>query len=223
MKYIKSLYISVLVLVTVLHVFLLINFVKNNKEIKISKKETVQKLDLRNVTVKPKPKPKPKPKVKPKPKPKPKVKPKPKPKPKVKPKPKPDFKKEPQKEEKIEEVPIVQKPEVEPVVKKQTLSASEAELIKSQYIRKIKKIIESKKYYPRKAKRLHHEGIVELHFTISADGSIKNIVIQEGSRYKELNKGAMKTLQSIKKFDPIPEKLGLKSWEIVVPIEYKIS
>lgn len=226
MKHLKTTSIFVFVFVVIVHLLLIMKLVTSDKLV-ATKKETVQKIDLRNVTLvskpkvqvkkkiklKPKKKPKPKKKIKPKPKPKPKkrVKPIAKPKPVLKPEPEPQE--EPQKE--VKEV----KPS-KPVVAKPKLSATQAEIIKSQYIQEIKNAIEEKKYYPRRARKLHHEGTVSVRFTILKDGTIKDISLENPSRFKRLNSGALKTLQSIGKFSPIPKELNLDDWEIVVPIEY---
>jgi protein TonB len=130
------------------------------------------------------------------------------PKPEVKPKPEqkpikePEIKSEP---ERVEEPPV---------------SASKIDVIKAQYIEELKKAIEDKKYYPKRAKRLKHEGIVQVCFTVLKDGSIKNVTVLRPSKYKRLNKGALQTLQKVDRFAPIPKELKLDQWEIVVPIEY---
>jgi len=228
LKHLKTTSISIFVFVTIIHLLLIMKFVTSDKLV-ATKKETVQRIDLRNVTLVSKPKviPKPKKKIKKKPKPKKKIKPKPKPKPKKrvkpiakpKPVPKPEVKPEPQaQEEPQKEVKEVKKSE--PVVAEPKLSASQVKIIQSQYIAEIKNAIEEKKYYPRRARRLKHQGVVTVRFTILKDGTIKDISLENPSRFKRLNSGALKTLQSIGKFSPIPKELKLDKWEIVVPIEY---
>ncbi|MFT7860329.1 MAG: energy transducer TonB [Sulfurimonas sp.] len=212
MKYIKTVFVTVFVFVVAVHMLMLVNIVTQEEAVAV-KKESVQKLDLRNVTIKPKPKPK----VKPKPKPKPKPVPKPKPIPEPEVVPEPEL--EPQEPEKVEEVEEV---EEQPVVEEPRLSAPEVEVIKSRYITKVKAAIEAKKYYPRRAKRLKREGVVEVRFTILKDGSVKDAALANPSRYKRLNKGALKTLKRVGKFAPIPQELKLDSWEVVVPIEYRL-
>jgi len=240
LKHLKITFVIVFVFVTIVHLLLIINLVTSDKLV-ATKKETVQKIDLRNVTLvsKPKvePKSKPKEKVKPTPqgKPKEKVEPKPKPRKKIIPKPKPKPKKKLEKRPKpVTKSKVIPKPKVKhktrakvkphKKVKKSKpvsrLSASKAKVIKSQYIRKVKSTIERKKYYPKRAKRLKHEGTVKVRFTILKDGSIKNVTLAHSSRYKRLNSGALQTLKRIGKFPLIPKALHLNQWEIVVPIEY---
>lgn len=216
MKRIKVVFLAVFIFVTSIHLLLILNLVSSS-ELIVPKKETVKRLDLRNVTLAPKPKPKPKPVLKPKPKPRPKpvLKPKPIPKPIVEP--------EPIIEEQKVQKPDEVEPELEPVVEQQTLCVEELEVIKAQYIKEVKSKIEQKKYYPKKAKRLKREGIVEVRFTIAKDGSVKDVELTNPSRYKSLNKGALKTLKSVGKFKPIPDELKLEEWEIIVPIEYRLK
>jgi len=225
LKHLKTTFIIVFVFVTIVHLLLIMKLVTSDKLV-VTKKETVQRIDLRNVTLvsKPKVEPKTKPKKKPKTKPKKKIKPKPKLKPKKRPKPITKPKIVPKQEVKPKTQPKVQpQKEVkksEPVVAEPKLTVTQAEIIKSQYIAEIKSEIEKKKYYPRRAKMLHHEGAVTVRFTILKDGSIKDVTLEHPSRYKRLNSGALKTLENVGKFSPIPKELKLDQWEIVVPIEY---
>lgn len=93
--------------------------------------------------------------------------------------------------------------------------------LKRSYIAKIRELIKSNLYYPRVAKRMRIEGVVKVSFVINKDGTISSIDIKSGSK-RILNQGALKTLKSIKA-PPIPEKLGVGSLDLFVPIEFKIG
>jgi periplasmic protein TonB len=197
--------------VVMLHAALLWSSEPLAESVAIEEKKRVQTLDLRQVTIetpKPKPHPRPKPKVKPKPKPVAEPMPLPEPEP-------------------IDEPEIAPEPEPEPVPESSAPSSqvpvSEAEVIKAAYIAAVKAAIEAKKYYPRKAKRLRREGIVEVRFTIGADGTLGSISLAGASRYRRLNDGALQTLRDVGRVAPIPEALGLEFWEIVVPIVYRLQ
>jgi protein TonB len=143
------------------------------KQSAVSKpKAKVHRITLSSVVVKkPVPIP-PKPKVEPiilPPDPKPIVKPKPKPKPK--------RKKRVKKPKKIEPVvipePIVQEPIVEqviaPVVTVDTTS------IKDQYTSEIRREIRKHLFYPKMAKRLRMQGVVQVAFRVLQNGDITDI------------------------------------------------
>ncbi len=182
--------------------------------------------------IKPKKKVKPKKIIKPKPKPKPKkkkiVKPKPKPKPKPIPKtivkeinttkvikkeikkiePKPIFIPEP---EYIE----IQEPEEE------TLSVEEENEIQL-YEEYLRDTIYSKKKYPTRARRMRHQGSVEMMFIIDRNGKIVKYEIVNSSKYSTLNKATMRLFEKIDKFDTPPEKLQTP-YEFKITLQYKLK
>jgi len=184
---------------------------------------------------KPKIKPKPKPKLKPKPRPKPKPKPKPKlthkPKAKLKSKYKPVQKKllkQSKIEKKKKQPKDIVKPQpktVSSTPKKSNPSAQKVDntkidLIKSAYLKEIRQLIEFNKYYPRRAKRMHQTGVVEIEFMILKNGKISNITVLKRCRYKILNRAAKKTLEKIGSFKPLPDAFKSNSLTLRVPINY---
>ncbi|WP_419763738.1 MAG: energy transducer TonB [Arcobacter sp.] len=106
--------------------------------------------------------------------------------------------------------------------KTKNVDLSKIEAIENAYLLKLKKRIEKNKVYPSSAKRLNQTGKVYLNFTISKNGAIKNIIINEKSKYRRLNKAAVEIINKIKQFEPIPEELHKNSWNITVPILYQI-
>ncbi|WP_281951278.1 energy transducer TonB [Nitrosophilus kaiyonis] len=101
-------------------------------------------------------------------------------------------------------------------VKKANLNEKKDELEK--IVIKIKKAIEENKKYPRIAKRLKKEGIVEVEFILCTDGKIKDLkIIKKASSI--LNKSAIKTIKKASIYFPKP----YKNLKIVVPIEYKLT
>jgi len=94
--------------------------------------------------------------------------------------------------------------------------------ITNEYLSKVKKLIEKNKKYPKSAKRLKQMGKVYLSFTIGKNGEIRNVKISKGSKYKRLNKATLEILSKINKFDPIPKELKKSTWNITVPVVYKI-
>ncbi len=185
--------------------------------------------------VEPEPKPKPKPEPKPKPKPKQIVKPKPAPKPKPVPKPKPLKKEipkppkpappsavhaEPPKEPPRRTLP---QPATRPEVSAQKTDNLKIEKIKAAYLISVREKIEKNKYYPRSAKKLRQTGKVELKFTILKDGSIKGVEVVSACRYGRLNRAALKTLERIGNFDPLPDAFETEELTLKVPIDYMLK
>lgn len=101
-------------------------------------------------------------------------------------------------------------------------SSPKRKAIKNAYLAKVRRTIEQRKKYPRAAKRLRQEGVVKVHFTIRKNGSIGDIRIAGKCPYSKLNKAAMKILQKIASFTPIPKELGEKYLSLTVPVRYKI-
>ncbi len=205
-------------------------------------------LHLAKLQLPPKPKQKPKPIPKP-PEPKPIVKPKPKPKPKKIVKPKTIKKRKPihkkrthrKKIKKVTPPPKpVPTPPAPPTPEKTPPKASPAPppktipsrpitsfadqaataSIRNAYLQKVREKIVAERYYPRRAKKLRHTGIVTIAFTILADGSIRDIAVIRRSRHRDLDRAAVKTLERIGRFDPIPKALHTRSLKVDVPIRY---
>ena len=105
---------------------------------------------------------------------------------------------------------------------KAQLSSPKRKRIKNSYLSKVKRTIEQCKRYPKAAKRLKQEGSVTVRFTILRNGRIKNITLLAGSKYKKLNRAAIKTIERIISFGPIPKELNEKSMVVTLPIKYEI-
>lgn len=173
--------------------------------------------------------PPPKPEVKPKPKPKPKAKPKPKPKPKKKPKPEPVVEHEPV--EYIE--PIVQQPPVQvakiapapvaaPAPTQPAFDPGKLALIEASYQSRLRQLIDEKKTYPRRAKRLGREGKVYVSFVVLPDGTIQEVTLREGSGVKILDQAAIKAILAVSGALPFPTEVKRHRWTFTVPISYEL-
>jgi len=108
-----------------------------------------------------------------------------------------------------------------PVAKRQETAV--ADTLRARYLRKVRRMIEANKYYPRIAKKLRQTGRVEVQFGIRKDGSICCIEVIGPCRYRKLNKAARRTIERIGRFDPLPEALGISTLKIRVPIRYSLK
>ena len=173
------------------------------------------------------PAPKPEPKVEPKPLPKPEPKKieKPKPEPKKvekKPLPKP----EPRPEPKIEPTPAITTPAPVatpapavnsnlPANNKSIASApaqkvaQELNLSNAQSDEDFSKVIAAvKKYksYPNNARRMKHQGVVEVRFLLKTDGSIDELKVTKSSGFESLDNGALENVKKASSEFPKPKE-----------------
>ena len=109
------------------------------------------------------------------------------------------------------------------VINKAQYAAQQLEELRSSYRQKVVEVLQRNKFYPKRARRRHHEGIVELQFTIHADGSIEDVNLIRRSGYQSLDQAATELLLKVGRFDPIPVELGLQKWQLKVPLQYKLS
>lgn len=178
----------------------------------------------------PKPEPKPEPKVKPKPLPKPEPKkiekPKPEPKkvekkPLPKPEPRPEPKIEPKTEPQAEPAPApiaTPAPIVNsnlPANNKSIASApaqkvaQELNLSNAQSDEDFSKVIAAvKKYksYPNNARRMKHQGVVEVRFLLKTDGSIDELKVTKSSGFESLDNGALENVKKASSEFPKPKE-----------------
>ena len=179
----------------------------------------------------PKPEPKPEPKVEPKPLPKPEPKKieKPKPEPKKvekKPLPKPEPRPEPKNEPKVEPKPAITAPAPTatpaPVVNSNLPAnnksiasapaqkvAQELNLSNAQSDEDFSKVIaavKKHKSYPNNARRMKHQGVVEVRFLLKTDGSIDELKVTKSSGFESLDNGALENVKKASSEFPKPKE-----------------
>ena len=179
----------------------------------------------------PKPEPKPEPKVEPKPLPKPEPKKieKPKPEPKKvekKPLPKPEPRPEPKIEPKVEPTPAITAPApvatpapavnsnlpannksiaaapAQKVAQELNLSNAQSDEDFSKVIAAVKKY----KSYPNNARRMKHQGVVEVRFLLKTDGSIDELKVTKSSGFESLDNGALENVKKASSEFPKPKE-----------------
>ena len=179
----------------------------------------------------PKPEPKPEPKIEPKPLPKPEPKKieKPKPEPKKvekKPLPKPEPRPEPKIEPKVEPKPAITAPAptatpapavnsnlpannksiasapAQKVAQELNLSNAQSDEDFSKVIAAVKK----HKSYPNNARRMKHQGVVEVRFLLKTDGSIDELKVTKSSGFELLDNGALENVKKASSEFPKPKE-----------------
>ena len=179
----------------------------------------------------PKPEPKPEPKVEPKVEPKPLPKPEPKKIEKPKPEPKKVEKKplpkpEPKIEPKVEPTPAITAPAptatpapvvntnlpannksiasapAQKVAQELNLSNAQSDEDFSKVIAAVKK----HKSYPNNARRMKHQGVVEVRFLLKTDGSIDELKVTKSSGFESLDNGALENVKKASSEFPKPKE-----------------
>ena len=169
----------------------------------------------------PKPEPKPEPKVEPKPLPKPEPK-----KVEKKPLPKPDPRPEPKIEPKVEPKPAITAPAptatpapavntnlpannksiasapAQKVAQELNLSNAQSDEDFSKVIAAVKK----HKSYPNNARRMKHQGVVEVRFLLKTDGSIDELKVTKSSGFESLDNGALENVKKASSEFPKPKE-----------------
>jgi len=82
--------------------------------------------------------------------------------------------------------------------------------------------IERHKFYPSRARRRGIEGQARVGFRIAADGHIEQVELVVGSGVALLDQAAMQTLQRLGRVAPLPPELGMRHWDLVVPIDFRL-
>ena len=79
------------------------------------------------------------------------------------------------------------------------------------------------KKYPGSAKKRGLEGEVVVAFTVMEDGTISQTIIQKSSGWKILDRAALKSLERMGQFKPIPVELNRRAWEFLVTIHFSMK
>jgi periplasmic protein TonB len=76
--------------------------------------------------------------------------------------------------------------------------------------------------YPPQARRLHHQGTVMLKVLVGVDGSPKQVIIQQGSGYHELDRAAVRAAKRWK-FNPATRNgVPMEGWALI-PVQFKLG
>lgn len=90
----------------------------------------------------------------------------------------------------------------------------------NEFLERLRKEIESHKYYPSFARVNGIEGTVYLNLRIGNNGRLEDITIGKSSGSRILDQSALHALKNIEEFSYFPEEM--KELDITVPISYKL-
>lgn len=95
--------------------------------------------------------------------------------------------------------------------------------LEQRYMAALRQAIEAQKYYPRRARRLGHQGSVRIEFILERDGRLRDIRIAESSGSRALDKAALKAVKTVGRFEPIPQELAQRRWPLDVALNYELE
>jgi periplasmic protein TonB len=92
--------------------------------------------------------------------------------------------------------------------------------LKAIYQAELRAKIDENKFYPSISKRLGHQGVVVVAFTLTADGTIQDVKLEKPSEYSPLNESALDAVKRIGKFKAIPKIFGMDKMSLKIPIRF---
>lgn len=93
----------------------------------------------------------------------------------------------------------------------------------TRYKEDIRELVMANRYYPRSAQRLGHTGRVVVSILVSKEGQVLTKKVDSHSPYDSLNSAALKTIEKVGVFPPIPEILKVSQLDLEVPIVFAID
>jgi TonB family protein len=91
------------------------------------------------------------------------------------------------------------------------------------YLAEVNQKIEQNKYYPKIDRKLNHEGLVTVEFTIKKNGRVADLRILKKSEYPSLNNSAIKTVMLCSPFDSFPINSTEEKIKVEVNITYNLK
>jgi periplasmic protein TonB len=119
-------------------------------------------------------------------------------------------------------VPAPPTPEPEPP-KKAELSEADISAARGQYVSTLDRAINKYKSYPKIAQMRGWQGKVLLNLKLDGDGNMLSADVKESSGYESLDKQALEIVRKASPFAQPPEALRGRSFNITIPITFKLE
>jgi len=84
-------------------------------------------------------------------------------------------------------------------------------------------LIEGQKHYPEIARRLRHEGNVQVRFRLAADGELLSSGISIPCAHAELDEAALAAVRAVPRYPQFPGELGVGAREFVVTLSFRLE
>jgi protein TonB len=91
------------------------------------------------------------------------------------------------------------------------------------YMKVCRQLIEKHKEYPEMARKIRKEGTVLIHVVLKQDGSLAQSGVAKSSGHSLLDKAALRAVESVGTFPPLPPELNRDELVFEVPISFKLS
>jgi len=127
-----------------------------------------------------------------------------------------ELQQETTKQEFSKEALIIQKTVIGQQVTDQTTEAE------TQYHDLILSLIESNKFYPKRAKKMRQEGDVIVTFTLNRDGSIQDLKILNENAPSLLKRAALKAIRISALFPSFPSDSNRSTWSFETKLSYRL-
>ncbi|MFI3257658.1 MAG: energy transducer TonB [Spirochaetales bacterium] len=92
--------------------------------------------------------------------------------------------------------------------------------IKQSYISQVVAKLAQNKYYPKAEQNRGREGSVKVQFTVEPNGTVKNLAVHTASRYANLDKAALETVNRSAPFPAFDAQEGL---DIILSIDFTLT
>jgi TonB family protein len=119
-------------------------------------------------------------------------------------------------------VKVLSKSAAQSVTARKKVSKIEGDKKLDQYFTELRKLVEQRKFYPKKALRMRQSGSVEICLEIDKNGNFHGIHIKTPSPFGSLNKAALSLVEEISRFKPLPKSLG-KKITFNIPLKYALK
>ncbi len=159
-------------------------------------------------------------------------------KPKIESKPLPELEPEPHIVEKVQPIPDIaltpDTPSVDATEAMVQVAAIESQDVIDQkeidaiieaerhYRDEVIRLIESKKYYPKRLQKMRKEGDVLVAFTLNRNGSVRALEVVNAKGAALFKKAALKAVQSAALFPSFPGKSSRETWSFRIPLSYRL-
>lgn len=117
---------------------------------------------------------------------------------------------------------ISKKENLKKTIVREKVSKVDGQKVLDKYFVELRKFIENKKYYPKRAIRMRQAGSVEICLEIDEHGNFHDIKIKNPSKFKTLNKAALALVKEISRFKPLPKEMGEKI-TLNIPLKYALK
>jgi protein TonB len=97
------------------------------------------------------------------------------------------------------------------------------ESVADNYMEMIRLRIERFKKYPHLARTKHMEGMATLRFTITRGGKLKGSELVRSTRYKILDRAALKAVRDAAPFPPLPESISESELTLEIAIVFELT